>query len=219
MFRLPIRLQAIANLIDDCNLIADIGTDHGLLAIYLCMTDKTKKAIASDIAVKPLKKAAQNIEKYHLEDRITTILSDGLHDIDKNSDCIIIAGMGGHLIKKILEESPTRFKTLILQPNLHEEVVRTSLMELGYQIVDECLIFDRNKYYPIIKAIKTTSKVNYNELELEFGPILSVKKEENFINYYQNKLETFKELLKTLDKDSKGYQDVLKKIEKLNKIL
>ena len=71
------RLKSIANLIDKCDVIADVGTDHGYLPIYIIQNDLANKVIATDVAINPLNSAKENIAKYQLEDKITTILSDG----------------------------------------------------------------------------------------------------------------------------------------------
>ncbi len=219
MIHLPKRLARIAELVDPCHLLADIGTDHGLLPIYLCQINKVDFAIASDIADEPLKKAKQNIKKYHLEHRIQTILTNGLINIEKCTNTIVIAGMGGHLIANIIHQSNCNFHCLILQPNTHTEKLRQQLVQDSYQIADETLVYDRKKYYNIIKAIKVSKKVCYTPLELEFGPILMQKKEPLFLEMYQNKLINYQNILNTMEKGSKGYNEIYEKMQKILKII
>ena len=98
------RLKDIASLIDNCDTIADVGTDHGYLPIYLIQTGVCKKAIASDVAKGPLSKAVENIDKYQLNESIKTILCSGLEKIPSNVDTIIMAGMGANLIIDLINK-------------------------------------------------------------------------------------------------------------------
>ena len=117
--------------------MADIGTDHGILPIYLCLNHRINQAYACDIAPKSLNKAIEKIKKYHLEKQITPLLGDGMKMLPQSVESIVIAGMGGHLMTKILNESPHFHPHLILQANTHMEMVRMWLMENQYVIVDE----------------------------------------------------------------------------------
>ena len=105
------RLKDIASLVERCDVIADVGTDHGYLPIYLIQSDICKKAIASDVAIGPLSKAIENIDKYQLNDVISTTLCSGLNKIPANVDTVIMAGMGANLIIDILNEAPYKYET------------------------------------------------------------------------------------------------------------
>ena len=101
MIKLSPRLKKIAKYVDDFSNIVDIGCDHGLLDIYLVQTNKNIKVIASDVNENALNNAINNIKKYNLDSKITTILSNGLDNIDTtNIDTMIIAGMGSHTAEK-----------------------------------------------------------------------------------------------------------------------
>ena len=112
------RLKDIASLVERCDVIADVGTDHGYLPIYLIQNNICQKAIASDVAIGPLSKAIENIDKYQLNDVISTTLCSGLNKIPANVDTVIMAGMGANLIIDILNEAPYKYETYILQANL-----------------------------------------------------------------------------------------------------
>jgi tRNA (adenine22-N1)-methyltransferase len=150
------RLESIGKLVDPVESIIDVGTDHGYLPIYLINKGIVKTIIASDINRGPVEKARQNIIKDNVQDKIQCRLGGGLTTVKHGEvNATVIAGMGGNLIKDILEESFDLIKTmeyLILQPVQNPEVLRKYLYENNYIILDEELCYDEGKYYEIIKA-------------------------------------------------------------------
>ena len=99
------RLTLIASMVDKTDSVADVGTDHGYVPIYLVENNIVSKAIAMDINQGPLTRADENIKRKGLDNRITTRLSDGVRELKPGeTDAIVVAGMGGQLIIKILEE-------------------------------------------------------------------------------------------------------------------
>jgi tRNA (adenine22-N1)-methyltransferase len=169
------RLRAISNLVDEGATIADIGTDHGYIPIYLAKNNIIKYAIACDVNKKPLDKANKNIKQYNLNNCIETRLSDGLDKLNEEEvDTVIIAGMGGLLIDKILMKNADVAKSinkLILSPHSDIEVVRRTIHKLNYKIIEEKLIKEDNKYYNIICAVKGTEK-KYDNKCYKYGKIL-----------------------------------------------
>lgn len=130
---------------------ADVGTDHGYIPIKLY--EKGAKVIASDIAEGPLLSAKKNAEKYGAE--IELRLGGGLNPLEKSEvECIIIAGMGGEMIEKILDEDPEVAKNslLILQPMNNQDILRRYLSEKGYNIICEDIAVEGFKVYNLIKA-------------------------------------------------------------------
>lgn len=148
------RLTAVAGLARPCSCLADIGTDHGYVPIFLLENGKIQSAIAMDVNKGPLERADRNIKAHNLTDRITTRLSDGLHALRRGeADGIVVAGMGGALTIKILEEGKEVAEALsymVLQPQSEIHLVRRYLYEQGYQITDENMIFEDGKYYPMM---------------------------------------------------------------------
>ena len=153
---LSVRLNEIISLVDKCNIIADIGTDHGYIPIYLIKNNLCKVAIASDVNLGPKKKAEQNIGMEGLTDKIHCRLGDGLNTINPfEVQAVIIAGMGGYLICDIIKERLDVFKSLdyaILQPAQNPEILRKYIYESGFKIIGEELCFEQNKYYETIKV-------------------------------------------------------------------
>lgn len=219
MNKLPKRLQTIADLVDKNTVIADIGCDHGWLPIYLCLNNKIKKAYACDVAKMPLSKAQENVKKYNLDDNISFLLCDGLSKLNDDVDQVIIAGMGGHLIAKIIDESPYQYNTYILQPNTHHEVVREQLVKSNYRIIDEKMIVDQKKTYVIIKAQKSNDIIKYSSLEIKYGPILMKTKTSEFISFYANKYEQIKKVFNKLSIDNKDYDDLKSNLIELKNLL
>lgn len=158
--RLSKRLTALAEMVTGGNRLADIGTDHGYIPIYLCMEGKIPSAIAMDINEGPLQRAGEHILEYGLSDRIETRLSDGLEKLlPKEAETILIAGMGGGLVKKILSEGGHALdgvKELILQPQSEVSQVRSYVRETGFCIVDEDMVEEDGKFYPMMKVHKVS---------------------------------------------------------------
>lgn len=149
------RLEILSRGINEEDVVADIGTDHGKLPLYLSRNRAAKKVIASDISKASIQKL---IEEKTEDDDIDVVISDGLmHLKGQTIDKIVIAGMGGPLICQILDPEELQHHqqtSLILQPNTQWEMVRKHLHRIGYRIVTDELIFDRDYYYPIITAEK-----------------------------------------------------------------
>ena len=109
MVKLSNRLSAVASFVTDGNVLADVGTDHGYIPIYLLQEKRIKKAIAMDINAGPLQRAKEHIALYGLKDYIETRLSDGVEALmPGEADTILIAGMGGGLVMHILEDGRAR---------------------------------------------------------------------------------------------------------------
>lgn len=156
------RLEAVASFVTEGNRVVDVGTDHGYIPIYLVEIGKTKDAIAIDINRGPLERAESNIKKSGLEDRIKTRLSDGLRMLRKDeADTVVIAGMGGSLIIKILSEGKEVLKSvkeLVLSPQSEISLVRKYLNEEEFSIIEETMLKEDGKYYTVMKAVRGKMK-------------------------------------------------------------
>jgi len=197
------RLAAVAEFVPQKARLADIGSDHAYLPIFLVREGKIDYAIAGEVAHGPLKAASAQIKKYDLEEKITSRLADGLTAIYPKDqiDTIVIAGMGGILIESILTDGQKdgflKGQRLILQPNNHESDVRHWLAVNHYKIYDEQIIEDHGKFYEIIAAYSQENS-NYTSKELYFGPVLMQKKTATFKKKWQKKLETKQKVLRNL---------------------
>ncbi|MBO5416672.1 MAG: SAM-dependent methyltransferase [Clostridia bacterium] len=170
--KLSERLLAAADLAREGSFVADVGTDHAYLPIYLFLQGKIRGAVASDINEGPVQRAKINIRSYGLDKKISVIRTDGLHRIDIFfPDDIFICGMGGELIARIISDAEwtrERRTRLILQPMTHADKLRDYLNREGYTIVGERLVKE-DKIYQIICAEYTGRSENYSDIELIFG--------------------------------------------------
>lgn len=178
-----IRLSTAASFARVGAVAADIGTDHAHLALHLVLSGKAPKAVASDINEGPLAAAKHNIEQYGLSDRIDTVLTDGLDNIDSYApEDIYILGMGGELIYRIVSQSelPRAGRVrLILQPMTHPQDLRRGLLKDGFLIVDEACVRDGERIYQLIVAEYDGVKRELSEVEYWLGRInLSRKTDE-----------------------------------------
>ena len=173
------RLQAVVDMVPPCSTAADIGCDHGKAAVALVQCGKVQYAICGDISAASLDKAHSLVYAYGMEDSISLRVGDGLAVLTAGeADAVIIAGMGGMLIAKILAESTGSIPDLLaLSPNRDAARLRQLLVALGYRIADETLVCETGHFYPVILAVKGQSPA-LSEIELEFGPVLLQKKPE-----------------------------------------
>ena len=152
------RLKTVAGLVTQGNTIADIGTDHGYVPVFLLKNEKIPRAIAVDISKGSLQKAQENAIRCGLTDRMECRLSDGLTALAPGeADTIIICGMGGILMRRILEEgkeTAVSAKELILSPHRNPELICDFLKENGFTIIYDEIIEDKKKQYRLIKGVK-----------------------------------------------------------------
>lgn len=175
------RLFAVASFAENESTVADVGTDHAYIPVYLVKKGVSNSAIAMDINEGPLLRAKENIEKFNLQDKIKTRLSDGLKEL-KEGECntVIIAGMGGILINRILENATNLYpyiKHYILQPMTAIEETRKFLEENGFFIESERLAKEEDKIYTIISAKRGEMEIE-NEIDYYIGKKLIENKDE-----------------------------------------
>ena len=168
------RLLCAASFAQKGDFVADVGTDHAYLPIYLYTKGIIKGAVVSDINEGPIGRAKENILEFSCEGAVIPILSDGLYRIDQYSpDTVFILGMGVELIVNIIASAEwvkEKKPRLVLQPMTHRELLRAYLFESGFEITEETLIED-GKIYQIIVAEYTGRPTEATRLELFFGKI------------------------------------------------
>lgn len=196
------RLEKVASKVKSGTKIADVGTDHAYIPIYLSLQNVIQSAIAMDVKKGPLQIADRNIKKYDLVEKIETRLSDGLHELKPlEADTIIIAGMGGLLMNRILEEGSHILDsdvTLILQPQSEIPLVRQKIHELGYKIDDEDMLIDEDKIYNIIVATKGQESYD-NSLFYQYGKHLIETKNEILITFLLKRRSTLERIFHSLE--------------------
>ncbi len=187
------RLQLIADMVPDCHVMADIGTDHGYLPIELVKTGKVTKAYAMDINKGPLLKASQNIVDQEVVNHVAIILSNGLEHLPEDVDVVVIAGMGGMLIGHILEVEKDKLRgvgSLILSPHLDEVGLRRKIHGLGWVIEAEKMVEDKGKFYTVMKCI--SGEECYTEIEYRYGKQLIDRHDSVWLLYLRDHVRKLK---------------------------
>lgn len=200
--RLSKRLQAVAAHVEQGAIVADIGSDHAYLPTYLIQKEVIQKAVAGEVVVGPYETAKKSVYRYGVSDRITVRLADGLFAIEENDgiDTVTIAGMGGSLIAKILEQGKDRLqlvKRLIVQPNLHAKAIREWAVANSWKLVDEEILKEDGKIYEILVLEK--GLVLYDDLELLAGPFLLAEKNDVFREKWEDEISQWIQVLKSLE--------------------
>lgn len=165
MFKFDRRLRAVLDEVR-CSVLADIGCDHGKIAVGALLEGRASAVLAVDVSAKSLQKTVALATEYKVSDRIRPIVGDGVLPVkDYAPDCVVIAGMGGNEIVKILHDAdyPARY---ILVPHQDADLVRRYLVP-RFAVVKDYIVASGNKFYPVIVAQKGASR--YDAAALWFG--------------------------------------------------
>lgn len=196
------RLQAVADLITPGGCVADIGTDHGYLPIYLVESQKNQHVIAMDINVGPLERAREHITEHGLGNYIETRLSDGLSALVPGEvDSVVMAGIGGALVIRIMREGEAvlrQARECILQPQSELYKVRAYLQEAGYLVTEEDMVIDDGKYYPMMRVVRGAD-TPYTETELLYGRKLLAQRHPVLGQYLRRERKIKEQILRELD--------------------
>lgn len=210
------RLECIVSMVDKCQTVADIGTDHGYVAEMLLRNKICENIIATDLNEGPLNRAKEHLFNVNLQDKCDFRLGSGLTVLNEGeADAIIIAGMGGDLISDIIEASneiAQNSKQLILQPMTAVDSLRLYLAENGFRIIDENIVKEFHHFYFIIKAKKGITNTE-DSIYFEISKILLQKKEPIMIEYLNKLLNTNEKIISSLEKANNVEYNV--KIENL----
>ncbi|MFC4558837.1 tRNA (adenine(22)-N(1))-methyltransferase [Virgibacillus kekensis] len=197
--KLSDRLRKVASFITPGSYFADIGSDHAYLPCYVCMKDNEAHAIAGEVNRGPYESAIETVTQCNLSSRIDVRLGNGLSvlNVDDGIDSVVIAGMGGALIRSILEEGKAHLRNvsrIVAQPNVDERQLRKWLYTNDYTITEEEILEENGHIYEIIVADKNAERNPFKEGILDrqflFGPILLHKKPQVFYRKWEH--EAFK---------------------------
>ncbi|EGT5270794.1 class I SAM-dependent methyltransferase [Clostridioides difficile] len=228
--KLTDRLLKIASLVSDGKKIADIGTDHGYIPVYLLKEGKVPFAVLADVNKGPLDNAHKEVIQNNLLDKVDLRLGSGIEILEIGEvEEVIIAGMGGILISELLEakkEVAHNVEKLILQPMQAQEELRYYLLNNGYEILEEVLVREDFRIYEIIVA-KYTGKntIIEDEISYEVGIKLLENKDSLFNDFIEKKIKTYSSIVNKLegkngeaiDKKRKESEVAIKKLENLIK--
>ena len=183
--------------------LCDVGTDHAHIPIKLLLDGVIEHCIAMDVIEGPLEKARGNTALYNVTDKVELRISDGL-DAYRTGEAqgLVIAGMGGRIISRILLREPDKsrdFEEIILQPQADPEFVRRAVRELGLYIDREKVVLEDNKYYPVMHVVHEfqkgpdwtpagepvcdDEKELYIQAEDLFGPVLIRERDDMLRSY------------------------------------
>ncbi|MCF6159949.1 MAG: tRNA (adenine(22)-N(1))-methyltransferase TrmK [Furfurilactobacillus sp.] len=198
------RLAAVAAYVPVNSRMADIGSDHAYLPVYLAKRQQISYAVAGEVVDGPFENAKTEIANQNLTERIDARLGDGVTVLkpDDNIDTIVIAGMGGTLISDILErgwQQLTGNELLVLQPNVGEYHLRKWLAAHAYQITAEQILKDDGHIYEIMVAHKVKEPFSLNELDARFGHFLLAKPNAAFVEKWQHEQQRNAHVLASLN--------------------
>lgn len=225
--KLSRRLQAIADFVPQNTIVGDIGTDHGYIPVYLIEKGIAKKVIGTDLSPNSLEKINQFVKDRRLENHIDIRLGNGLEVLKPfEIDTLIIAGMGGLLIRDILDkdrEKRDSITNFILQPNIATKELRKYLYENNFEIVDEKLVKEDNKFYEIIYAKKGKSHVKDN-IYYEIGEKLIVEDNPILKEFLEEKIKIINKILQELkdkktERSEERRKELMEKIKELKAVL
>lgn len=200
------RLTAIASFVPPGGRVADVGTDHGYIPLYLVKNGIVPSAIAMDVRSGPLSRAEEHVREQGLADRIELRLSDGLDALRAGeADTVVISGLGGPLMTEILtrgSRTAGAVKSFVLSPQSDIPGVRVFLRENGYRIAREALVRDEGKYYTVMLAEHGTDAPGRYIDDL-YGRDLIDRRDPVLIEYLRREEERLQGLLISLSGSSK----------------
>jgi tRNA (adenine22-N1)-methyltransferase len=200
------RLETVASYIPKGSILADIGSDHAYLPCYAYLQGLIKTAVAGEINEGPLLSAKEQVNKSELEGTIDVRKGNGLDVIEPNEvDCITIAGMGGTLIRSILEEGKAKLQgvsRLILQPNIGAIKIREWLIENEWELIAETIIEEDEKIYEILVAEKGNPYQPYGDqidAGLLLGPFLMHEKNVVFVKKWEHEKKHWQRIVRNIE--------------------
>ena len=216
------RFNEIVSHLKDETLVADVGCDHGYISQKLLESGGAKKVVMTDISAKCLKKAQDLLSNEIANGRATAIVCDGLSGVNLPITAVVIAGMGGEEIIKILSECLDRLpiKKVVLQPMKNADKVREFLVRGKFWLHRDYTFYDADKYYDLIYAEKLDGKSDaYSDLDIEFGRENLLVKSADFILKYQREIERLNTFLSHENLSDKSREELVKKINKYKTVI
>ncbi|NLO89841.1 MAG: SAM-dependent methyltransferase [Clostridia bacterium] len=214
------RIAALASLIPPGEVVADIGTDHAYLPIFLIQTKKSPRVIATEIKEGPYQNAIKRVRGLELEDSIEVRFGDGLKVLEPGeAGVLVLAGIGGINIVKILEDRPEvagAAKRLVVNPATDWGYVRKWLLQNVWEIKDEEMVYEKGKFYHIIAAEKGKySFTDYDPVIMEIGPKLIEKKHFLLPRYLEKLRREYSQVYEGLKKGKKKNRELkLQEVER-----
>ena len=217
------RLELVASFVPQGAILLDVGSDHAYLPIELVERGQIKGAIAGEVVEGPYQSAVKNVEAHGLKEKIQVRLANGLAAFEEADQVsvITIAGMGGRLIARILEEGLDKLadvERLILQPNNREDDLRIWLQDHGFEIVAENILEEAGKFYEIL--VVEAGQMKLSSSDVRFGPFLSKEVSPVFVQKWQKEAEKLEFALGQIpEKNLEERQVLVDKIQAIKEVL
>ena len=217
------RLELVASFVPQGAILLDVGSDHAYLPIELVERGKIESAIAGEVVEGPYQSAVKNVEAHGLKEKIQVRLANGLAAFEEADQVSVItlAGMGGRLIARILEEGLDKLanvERLILQPNNREDDLRIWLQDNDFQIVAESILEEAGKFYEIL--VVEVGQMKLSASDVRFGPFLSKEVSPVFVQKWQKEAAKLEFALGQIpDKNLEERQVLVDKIQAIKEVL
>ena len=217
------RLELVASFVPQGAILLDVGSDHAYLPIELIERGQIESAIAGEVVEGPYQSAVKNVEAHGLKEKIQVRLANGLAAFEEADQVsvITIAGMGGRLIARILEEGLDKLanvERLILQPNNREDDLRIWLQDHGFEIVAESILEESGKFYEIL--VVEAGQMKLSASDVRFGSFLSKEVSPVFVQKWQKEAEKLEFALRQIpEKNLEERQVLVDKIQAIKEVL
>ena len=217
------RLELVASFVPQGAILLDVGSDHAYLPIELIERGQIESAIAGEVVEGPYQSAVKNVEAHGLKEKIQVRLANGLAAFEEADQVsvITIAGMGGRLITRILEEGLDKLadvERLILQPNNREDDLRIWLQDHGFEIVAESILEESGKFYEIL--VVEAGQMKLSASDVRFGSFLSKEVSPVFVQKWQKEAEKLEFALGQIpEKNLEERQVLVDKIQAIKEVL
>ena len=217
------RLELVASFVPQGAILLDVGSDHAYLPIELIERGQIESAIAGEVVEGPYQSAVKNVEAHGLKEKIQVRLANGLAAFEEADQVsvITIAGMGGRLIARILEEGLDKLanvERLILQPNNREDDLRIWLQDHGFEIVAENILEEAGKFYEIL--VVEAGQMKLSASDVRFGPFLSKEVSPVFVQKWQKEAVKLEFALGQIpEKNLEERQVLVDKIQAIKEVL
>ncbi|HEL1586932.1 TPA: tRNA (adenine-N(1))-methyltransferase [Streptococcus suis] len=221
--KLSRRLEAVASYVPQGARLADVGSDHAYLPLFLVEQGRIDFAVAGEVVQGPYQSALQNVEQAGQSDKISVRLANGLAavELDDQVSTVTIAGMGGRLIAEILEAGKDKLgsvERLVLQPNNREDDVRHWLVEHDFQLIAEEILEENDKIYEILVAEKGNVDLTANQLR--FGPYLLEEQSATFQKKWLKELDKLTYALEQVPLERQADRSAIsQKIQQIQEVL
>lgn len=216
------RLAVVADFVPEGSFIADVGSDHAQLPLFLLAQKKIRGAQAIENKPGPYERMEKSVLSSPFSGKVVLSLSDGLSALSPEVDTLVLAGMGGKLIKRILSEGVKKLpsiQTLVIDAHSEREQLIPFVASLGYRVVGELFFFDAGIAYDVTKWVKSDAPMTYSPKQCQFGPLSLESKNPDFIAFYSKEKAHYEALLTEKTLSEKNRIEYAKKAQILQEVL